>query len=132
MRRESYAEGWSLLPRSSVPEPISAIRRARSKKFANRRRRSKNRTRNSHHRRGARASPLGQCPLPRLATHAYFSDGPGCRVLVQRFHRARANRWPPDTKVVETSGSCGGQSELRRLARILEPPPPTGPRNRRL
>src|SRR5580704_753720 len=131
-RTESYAEGWSLLPHSSVPEPISAIRRVRNKRFANRRPRSKSHTEGSHRRRAARASLLGQCPLRRLATHAYFFGGSRCRVSVLRLRQARANQWQPDIRAVETSGSCDGQSGLRQLARISKPAPPIDLRNRRL
>src|ERR1700722_9947471 len=132
MRRESYAEGWSLLPHSSAPEPISAIRRGRNKKFANRRRRSKSHTRDSHRRRAERALLLGKCPLRRPATHAYFYSVSGCRVSVLRFHQEKANRWQLDTRAVETGGSCGGQSGLRQVALISGPALPIGLRIRRL
>src|SRR5689334_1605145 len=111
-----YAEEWSLLPHSSVPEPISAIRRVRSKRFANLRLRSGSRTRNSRRRRAAPASQLGQCPLLRPTTRGYFSGGPGRRAAGRRLRRVRANRWQLDRAEVETDDSCVDRSELHQLA----------------
>src|SRR5580704_12354851 len=120
-RTESYAEGWSLLPHSSVPEPISAIRRVRNKRFANRRPRSKSHTEGSHRRRAARASLLGQCPLRRLATHAYFFGGSRCRVSVLRLRQARANQWQLRRSIRVTS--TGADFKACAADRPPKPPP---------